>query len=64
MRTVAQKYIDEGEAKGIQIGEVKLIKMLMSKGISVNEIAKMTGLSISKINELLKMNIQGASPAE
>ncbi len=45
-----------------QIGEAKLIRMLMSKGRSVNEIAAMTGLPISKINELLKMDIQGESP--
>ena len=49
----------EGKAIGIQIGEVrgeaKLIKMLISKGNSIKTISKMTGLSIAKINELLKV---------
>jgi predicted transposase/invertase (TIGR01784 family) len=59
MRTVAQKYIEEGEARGIHIGKVEgkaeLVKLLLKNGNSVGSIAKMTGMSINKINELLKM---------
>ncbi len=63
MRTIAQKYIEEGEARGearcIYIGKVEgkaeLVKLLLKNGNSVGSIAKMTGMSISKINELLKI---------
>jgi predicted transposase YdaD len=46
--------IQIGEARGIQIGEAKLIKMMIENGSSIEEIARMTKLSIAKINELLK----------
>ncbi|WP_425363557.1 Rpn family recombination-promoting nuclease/putative transposase [Candidatus Tisiphia endosymbiont of Hybos culiciformis] len=63
MPSIAQVWKEEGVQDGIKIGEArgeargeaKLIRMLMSKGNSVAEVAKMTGLSVSKINELLKM---------
>lgn len=66
LKKYEQKYREEGEARGIQIGEArgiqigeargeaKLIKMLISNGNSVETISKMTSLSITKINELLK----------
>ena len=72
MRTIAQKYIDEGkaegvklgkaegvklgEAKGVKLGEAKLVKTMLSNGVSIENISKMTKLSIAKINELLKNN--------
>ncbi|WP_250312041.1 RpnC/YadD family protein [Rickettsia endosymbiont of Oedothorax gibbosus] len=55
MRTIAQKYIEEGEARGIHIGKAELVKLLLKNGNSVGSIAKMSGMSINKINELLKM---------
>jgi len=48
---VEQQKIEDAEARG----EAKLIKMLISKGNSIEAISKMTGLSIAKINELLKV---------
>ncbi|HJD64254.1 MAG TPA: transposase, partial [Rickettsia endosymbiont of Sericostoma sp.] len=44
-----------GEAKGRAEGEAKLIKMMINNGSSIEAVAKITGLSIAKINELLKM---------
>ncbi|MBX9889972.1 MAG: Rpn family recombination-promoting nuclease/putative transposase [Amoebophilaceae bacterium] len=63
MRTVARKYIEEGEAKGkfegIKIGEVKgeakLLKMMLVNGNSIEEIARITKLPVSRIFELLKV---------
>jgi len=74
MRTIADKYIDEGiaqgmqigeakgmqigEAKGMQIGEAKgkyeVAKNMLSNNYSIPEVARITGLSIAKINDLLK----------
>ncbi|WP_121543475.1 Rpn family recombination-promoting nuclease/putative transposase [Candidatus Rickettsia colombianensi] len=74
MRTIADKYIDEGiaqgmqigrnegmqigEARGIQIGEAKgkyeVAKNMLSNNYSIPEVSRITGLSISEINDLLK----------
>ncbi|BFD46787.1 MAG: Rpn family recombination-promoting nuclease/putative transposase [Rickettsia endosymbiont of Sergentomyia squamirostris] len=62
MGSLAQHWEQIGEARGEARGEAKLIRMLMRKGSSVKEIATMTDLPISKINELLKIDIQGESP--
>ncbi|WP_341761120.1 Rpn family recombination-promoting nuclease/putative transposase [Candidatus Tisiphia endosymbiont of Thecophora atra] len=62
MGSLAQHWEQIGEARGEARGEAKLIRMLMRKGRSVKEIATMTGLPISKINELLKIDIQEESP--
>lgn len=56
MRTIAQKYIEEGEVRGIQIGEARLVKTMRDNGSSIEEIARMTRLSVAKIRELLKMS--------
>ena len=64
MRTVAQKYIEEGEVRGksigIQIGEARgearLVKTMIQNGSSIEEVCRMTKLSITKIRELLKIN--------
>ena len=78
MRTIADKYIDEGvqkgmvqgmqigEAKGMQIGEAKgmqigrnegkyeVAKNMLNAGSDIAFISKVTGLSISELNRLLK----------
>lgn len=51
MRTIAQKYIEEGEARG----KAELVHMMIANGVSIENISKMTKLSIVKINELLKI---------
>lgn len=83
MRTIADKYIDEGiaqgmqigrnegmqigeakgmqigEAKGMQIGEAKrtieVAKNMLNAGSDLAFISKVTGLSISELNQLLKL---------
>ncbi|WP_425360655.1 MULTISPECIES: Rpn family recombination-promoting nuclease/putative transposase [unclassified Candidatus Tisiphia] len=50
-----QDGIKIGVQDGIRIGEAKLIKMMINNGSSIEEIARITGLSITKINELLKV---------
>jgi predicted transposase/invertase (TIGR01784 family) len=66
MRTIADKYIDEGiaqgmqigEARGVQIGEAKrtieVAKNMLNAGSDISFISKVTGLSISELNRLLK----------
>jgi predicted transposase YdaD len=86
MRTIADKYIDEGvqkgmvqgmqigeakgmqigeakgmqigEAKGMQIGEAKrtieVAKNMLANNYSIPEVSRITGLSISELNNLLK----------
>ncbi|MCC8398390.1 MAG: hypothetical protein LN569_03735 [Rickettsia endosymbiont of Labidopullus appendiculatus] len=50
-----QDGIKIGVQDGIQIGEAKLIKMMIKNGNSIEEVARMTRLSITRINELLKV---------
>ncbi|HJD57199.1 MAG TPA: transposase, partial [Rickettsia endosymbiont of Sericostoma sp. HW-2014] len=54
-----QDGIKIGVQDGIRIGEArgeaKLIKMMINNGSSIEEVARITGLSITKINELLKV---------
>ena len=45
----------KGRAEGRAEGEAKLIKMMINNGNSIEEVARITGLSITKINELLKV---------
>nr|WP_172686769.1 Rpn family recombination-promoting nuclease/putative transposase [Rickettsia endosymbiont of Ixodes pacificus]AKS10323.1 putative transposase [Rickettsia endosymbiont of Ixodes pacificus] len=58
MRTIADKYIDEGIAQGMQIGEAKrtmeVAKNMLSNNYSIPEVARITGLSIQELNKLLK----------
>jgi len=62
MRTIADKYIDEGVQKGMvqgmQIGEAKrtieVAKNMLNAGSDISFISKVTGLSISELNKLLK----------
>ncbi len=66
MRTIADKYIDEGIAQGMQIGEAKgmqigrnegkyeVAKNMLNAGSDISFISKVTGLSISELSRLLK----------
>lgn len=62
MRTIADKYIDEGVAQGMQIGRnegkyektIEVAKNMLSNNYSIPEISRITGLSIQEINNLLK----------
>ncbi|AFB32167.1 transposase (plasmid) [Rickettsia massiliae str. AZT80] len=63
MRTIADKYIDEGIAQGMQIGKnegkhertMEVAKNMLSNNYSIPEVSRITGLSISEINNLLKV---------
>ncbi|WP_425361464.1 Rpn family recombination-promoting nuclease/putative transposase [Candidatus Tisiphia endosymbiont of Ceraclea dissimilis] len=63
MPSIAQVWKEEGiqigeargRAKGRAEGEAKLIKMMIKNGNSIEEVARMTRLSIARINELLKV---------
>lgn len=50
-----KKIREEGREEGIQIGEAKLIKMMIENGSSIEEVSKITSLSITRINELLEI---------
>jgi predicted transposase/invertase (TIGR01784 family) len=56
MRTIADKYIDEGIAQGMQIGEAKgkyeVAKNMLNAGSDISFISKVTGLSMSDLNRL------------
>ncbi len=45
----------KGRAEGRAEGEAKLIKMMINNGSSIEEVARMTRLSVTRINELLKV---------
>ncbi|WP_341750983.1 transposase [Candidatus Tisiphia endosymbiont of Sialis lutaria] len=65
MRTIAQKYIDEGEARGQARGEARgeirgeekkamaVAKNLLKVGVSIDIISTSTGLSKKVIEELM-----------
>jgi predicted transposase/invertase (TIGR01784 family) len=63
MPSIAQVWKEEGIEIGLQDGikigeargEAKLIKMMIKNGNSIDEVARMTRLSIARINELLKV---------
>jgi predicted transposase/invertase (TIGR01784 family) len=44
-----------GKREGIQIGEARLLKMMLTNGNSIKEIAKITNLSVTRIQELLEV---------
>ncbi|MCZ6924373.1 MAG: Rpn family recombination-promoting nuclease/putative transposase [Rickettsia endosymbiont of Ixodes persulcatus] len=66
MRTIADKYIDEGIAQGMQIGRnegmqigeakrtMEVAKNMLSNNYSIPEVSRITGLSIQELNKLLK----------
>jgi len=45
----------QGIAQGIQIGEARLLKMMLTNGNSIEEIARITELSVDKIQKLLEV---------
>ena len=61
MRTIADSYIEEGfnkgilqgTEKGIEKGKAELIRMMLNQGNPVDNIAKITGLSVSDIQKLI-----------
>ncbi|WP_250311909.1 RpnC/YadD family protein [Rickettsia endosymbiont of Oedothorax gibbosus] len=55
MPSIAQVWKEEGIQIGEARGEAKLIKMMIKNGNSIEEVARMTRLSITRINELLKV---------
>lgn len=59
MRTIAQKYIEEGEARGREEGReegmAKFIKMMIKNGNSVASIAKSAGISESEVQKLASL---------
>lgn len=74
MRTIADKYIDEGIAQGMQIGRsegvqigrnegkhertIEVAKNMYNAGADISFISKVTGLSIAELNKLLKESSQ------
>ena len=55
MPSIAQVWKEEGIQIGEARGEAKLIKMMINNGSSIEEVARMTRLSVTRINELLKV---------
>ncbi len=53
MRTIAQKYIDEGEARGEEKKAMAVAKNLLKVGVSIDIISTSTGLSKKAIEELV-----------
>jgi hypothetical protein len=52
----AEDYlIKTAKAEGEARGKAELVKMMLNNGGSIESISKITGLSIARINELLKM---------
>jgi predicted transposase/invertase (TIGR01784 family) len=50
----AEDYmIKTAKAEGIQIGETRLLKMMLHNGSSMEEIARITHLSVGRIQQLL-----------
>jgi predicted transposase/invertase (TIGR01784 family) len=49
-----QQSLKKARREGREEGKAKLIKMMIENGSSIEEIAKMTGLAITRINELLE----------
>ena len=55
MRTIAQKYIDEGRQEGELIGIKKIANNMINKGLDHKLIAQMTGLELEEIRKLIKI---------
>lgn len=59
MRTIAQKYIEEGKQEGRQEGEQigikKIASNMIKKGFDQQLIAQMTGLEPEEIKKLRKI---------
>ncbi len=48
-----KKFGDKAREEGIQIGEVGLIKKMITNGNPIETISKMTGVSVSEIKKLI-----------
>ncbi|EER20896.1 MULTISPECIES: RpnC/YadD family protein [spotted fever group] len=58
MTSLAHHWKEEGVQQGMQIGEAKktmeVAKNMLSNNYSIPEVSRITGLSISELNQLLK----------
>ena len=61
MRTIAQKYIDEGIEKGIDKGVEKTAINMLMQNADVKFIAKVTGYSVEQIQKLKNKTIGSSS---
>jgi predicted transposase/invertase (TIGR01784 family) len=52
MPTIAEKWLLEGEAKGIKKGKIQDAQKMIAKEMSTADIHEITGLSIQKIDSL------------
>jgi hypothetical protein len=52
MRSIAQKYYDEGEEKGISIGMENAALNMLKEKVNVQTISKVTGISIVPLLKL------------
>jgi len=52
MRTIAQKYIEEGEARGRTEGRTEVAKNLLKCGLPIDMISQSTGLTLEQIEKL------------
>lgn len=50
--TLAEQLIDEGMAKGLQKGKLEVAERLLSEGIELTFVAKMTGISLERLKVL------------
>jgi predicted transposase/invertase (TIGR01784 family) len=53
IKTAKAEGMEIGKAEGIQIGETRLLKMMLHNGSSMEEIARITNLSVGRIQQLL-----------
>ncbi len=49
-----EKGVKIGKAEGVQIGEARVIKMMIANGNSIDTISKITGIPLDQINQLQK----------
>ncbi len=52
MRTIAQKYIDEGEAKGKAERNIEIAKAMLADGDPIEKVTRLTGLSKKELERL------------
>jgi predicted transposase/invertase (TIGR01784 family) len=50
--TLAEQLIDEGMAKGLQKGKLEVAERLLSEGVELTFVAKMTGISLDRVKAL------------
>ena len=52
MATIASKWIEEGEKKGMEKAKLETARELVKNGVDIDVIARSTGLSRGKIEKL------------